>query len=585
MNEKRFFGKPASNGVGEGTAFHFHRGADIEHTYEEESDYVERDIYRLESAIAAAQSESEGYLKGDSRLSSQESAILEAQALIIRDKGIIDKIFAYVQSGYSAEFSLKKVVDEYMTHLDSLNDDYLRERKQDVKNVGRRILQHLINTENYDGCYFTQPTIVISEEITPIELEKLNQPNLAGIVLASSGITSHEAVLSRSLEIPMIVGVEGAWEAIAHGAELIIDGASGLVLVHPTQDSRTQYVRVKEKQSCTFQKMLKRKNEKVVSLDGKRFHVGAIAGSFVDTRLAHSYGADHIGLLRTEFSLSTESDFPDEEEQTDMYSKIVESMEGKPVTIRTFDAGGDKQTFSGTPSKEANPYLGQRAIRLALKFEYDFRAQLRAVLRSSVHGPVKLLIPLITTVSEMKSVLRILNEEKEKLSTQGIAYNPDLPVGIMLEVPAAVFILPKLLRYIDFVTIGMNDLTQYILAADRNNPLVSSLYSPVEPSVLSAVQQAVQTCRRARIPVSICGEAVSHTEYLRLLLAMEPDEVNVYPQAVPMIKESIRYSSVEQEKILFARAVSCESSTEIETLIRDEIPSYAAEYGHSSNSR
>ncbi|MDZ7792179.1 MAG: putative PEP-binding protein [Spirochaetia bacterium] len=312
---------------------------------------------------------------------------------------------------------------------------------------------------------------------------------------------------------------------------------------------------------------MREKNEEVVTLDNKSVRVGASAGSLSDTKLAYSYGADHIGLLRTEYTFSGDREFPGEEEQTSRYTEIVELLKGKPVTIRTFDAGGDKHSFFGTQQKDSNPYLGQRAIRLALRFEHSFRAQIRAILKSSVHGPVKLLIPLVTTVNEIKSVLSILNEEKNTLKKRGESYDPGLPIGIMLEVPSALFILPKLLQYIDFVTIGINDFTQYILAADRNNPKVSALYSPVEPSVLIAVQQAVQTCRRAGTAVNICGEAVSHPEYLRFLLAMEPDEVNMYPQAVPLIKESIRHSSVEREKALLSKALSCEGSNEIETLI------------------
>lgn len=567
MNEKRVFGTAASAGIGEGTVFRFFRETDFEHIENQRTSDAEKEAERIQAAIASAEKEIEGLLKEKSGLSDSTSAILEVQSLLLLDKKFTDKILSYVRDGYSAEYSLKRVVEDYVAHFETMQDVYLRERKNDIMSVGRRILQYLTSCGDLRGHRFTEPTSILAEDITPLELEQINQPNLVGVVLARGSVTSHEAVLSRSLEIPMIVGAVDAPEAIEQGDMLIVDGSSGLVLVHPTEESRYEYARRREDHRIAHTVLLRRKHEKVVSSDGKHFRVGGTAGSLADTKLAHSYGADHIGLLRTEFSLFAEGRFPREAEQVDMYSDIVAAMEGKPVTIRTFDAGGDKLTLHDHQKQEPNPFLGQRAIRLALRFEREFRGHVRAILRSSVHGPVKILIPLVTTVNELKTVLRIIDEEKETLGRQAKSFDPELEVGIMVEVPSALFVLPKLLKHVDFVSIGLNDLTQYILAADRNNPSVSDLYNPGDPSVLIAVRQIVRASRGSRRPVNVCGESVSHPEYLRLLLALEPDEVNVYPQAVPLIKETIRLSSIDRSKALLDQAIACETASEVEALI------------------
>ncbi len=560
-------GAPASDGVAEGQAHFFFQSIGFDQIQQVEIEDIDSEIERLDRAMSSSEQEIADLVNQVEGLSDQDKAILQAHIMFLQDRVFTDRIKEVVRKGFSAEFALKTVIMEYINFFHSLEDAYLRERGTDIADIGQRVLRHLLGAEKPYQTKFDQPKIIVASDMSPLELEEIRQPNLAGIILTEGGLTSHAVILARSFEIPMVIGVQEAVETIRENDELILDGTAGLVFTNPSKNIRIEYERLKQEKQEQFQRLHYLRNEAPCSKDGVCFSLGANIGLVSDTELVHKYGADHIGLYRTEFPFLAKNSFPTEEEQYEIYSQVVKSAQGKSVTIRTLDLGGDKLFSSLDFPSEDNPYLGWRAIRMSLELDHVLRSQVRAILRSSALGPVRLMIPMVTSVGEIKAILDIVQEEKKALKEQGLEFDPEIPVGIMVEVPAAVFILPNLLRYIDFVSIGTNDLTQYILAVDRNNQKVAPLYNPLHPSVLAIIKQVVGTCRQNGCPVSICGEAASRPKCSRLLLAMEPNELSVNPAAVPLIKNLIRQTNVSKEKELLEQALKLEDAEDISSFM------------------
>ncbi len=560
-------GAPASHGIAEGQAHFLVQSIGFDQIQEVEIEDVQAEIERLDKALKLSEQEISKLAREVEGLSNQDKAILQAHLMLLQDRVFTNRIKEDVKNGFAAEFALKSVVMEYMNFFHSLEDTYLRERGTDIADIGQRVLRHLLGEQNPYQIGFQVPTIIVASDISPLELEELRQPNLAGVVLTEGGLTSHAVILARSFEIPMVIGAQEAVEVIRENDELILDGTSGLVFTNPPRSIRTEYERLKREKEEQFEKLHSLKHAVPRTLDGRFFLLGANIGLVSDTELVHKYGADHIGLYRTEFPFLAKQDFPAEEEQAELYSQVVQAAQGKLVTIRILDVGGDKLFSSLEIPSEDNPYLGWRAIRMTLELDHVLRNQIRAILRSSAKGPVRMLVPMVSSVWEIKTILDIVQEEKRTLQCRGQDFDPNLPVGIMLEVPAAVFVLPNLLRYIDFVSVGTNDLTQYVLAADRNNQKVASLYNPLHPSVLAIIRQAVSTCRQAGCPVSICGEAASHPKCARLFLAMEPDELSLNPAAVPLIKNLVRQIDVSKEKELLSQVLELEDTEDVSSFM------------------
>lgn len=560
-------GVPASEGIGEGQAHLLVQSIGFDQIQLVEIEDVQSELERLERALSQSQKEISELVEQVEGLSEQDKTILQAHLMFLQDRAFTDRIKEAVNNGFSPEFALKTVVMEYINFFHSLEDTYLRERAIDIADIGQRVLRYLLGSERRSKASFRSPTIIVASDISPLELEELRQPNLSGIVLTEGGLTSHTVILARSFQIPMVIGAHEAIEAVRENDELILDGTSGLVFTNPPKSIRIEYERLKKEKHEQFERLHILRYITPRSLDNKDFSVGANIGLVSDTDLVHKYGADHIGLYRTEFPFLAKRDFPSEEEQTQIYSQVIKAAQGKSVTLRALDIGGDKLFSSLELPSESNPYLGWRAIRMSLELDHVLRTQIRAILRSSVLGPVRLLVPMITSVSEIKAFWNIIQEEKKRLKYRGVHFNPDIPVGIMVEVPAAVFILHKLLHYIDFVSIGTNDLTQYILAVDRNNQKVAPLYNPLHPSVLAITKQVVTTCKERGCPVSICGEAASRPKCARLLLAMEPNELSMNPAAIPLIKDLIRNTDISKERQLLDQALEFEDAEDISSFM------------------
>lgn len=533
-------GDPVSEEVAEGYAHYLPENIDFDHVQCTLSESPDTEIKRLDAAFKDAAEQIRQVVRQSVGISEQESAILDAHLMFLRDPALKSRIFEQIRSGRCAEFALKQVILEYVETFRNMDDAYLSERAADVRDIGRRVLGHLMGVTGDPHEPMKRPTIVIASDISPVDLLAIRQPNLKAIVTASGGRTSHTVILAKSLQIPIVIGVEGLFEHVREKDYLIVDGASGFVFVNPDTLIQEEYERRQKENRMVMQKLSAIRDLSAVTLDGVRIRMGANIGLLSDIANVREYGADHIGLYRTEFPFLLRRSFPSEEDQVSLYTRMLQKAEGRTVTIRTFDVGGDKFLSYLDYPKEENPFLGWRSIRLSLDLEDEFRRQIRAILRASAHGPVHLLFPMISGVQEVRKVVAIVEEEKRALEEKKILYDREISTGIMIEVPAAVAILDRLLKYVDFVSIGTNDLIQYLLAVDRNNKKVANLYNALHPSVIETVYRIVRTCKSVNKPVSICGEAAAIPACLMLFVAMGVDRLSMTPSSIPAAKKFIR---------------------------------------------
>jgi phosphotransferase system, enzyme I, PtsP len=533
-------GESVMDRIAEGYARYLPEHIDFDQIHSVATAEADREEERLNAAIKEASEQIKRFTRHGKELYGQESALIETHLMMLSDRSLKRKIVDKIREGASAEYALKQVILEYAEKFSSMQDAYLKERLVDVLDIGRRVLAHLKGVSKDPHQAFTRPTILIASDISPVELLSIRQPNLAGILLIKGGKTSHTVILARSMEIPIVIGVEGLLDIVRENDYIIVDGASGLVFVNPAPEIRAKYARRRGQHEKIQQELSLLSNIEAITLDGLRIRLGANIGLLSDVALVKKYGADHIGLYRTEFPFLLRKTFPTEEEQTALYQKILSKAEGLSVTIRTFDVGGDKFLSYMEYPKEENPFLGWRSIRISLELEKEFRTQIRSILRASASGKIRILFPMITSIEEIRQVIRIVDSEKESFSRQGIPYDSGIELGIMVEVPAAVPILDHILNYIDFVSIGTNDLIQYLLAVDRNNQKVAQLYNALHPSVIAVIADIVRICIRRNKPVSICGEAAARLDCILLYIGMGADQISMTPSAVPAAKQFIR---------------------------------------------
>ncbi|MDY6905353.1 MAG: phosphoenolpyruvate--protein phosphotransferase [Thermodesulfobacteriota bacterium] len=529
-------------GVAEGYAHYLPETIDFDQVRCAYSEAPDTEIARLEKAIDRAGSHIRQIANQARELSPEESGILEAHLMFLQDKSLKQKIIDHIHKGSCAEYALKQAIYSYVEMFRGMENIYISERAADILDVGHRVLENLIGAEgmDHDAADFRQETIVIAADLSAIDLMALRQPNLKGIVLAKGGRTSHTVILAKSFEIPMVIGVEGVLETVRENDFLILDGTSGLVCVNPPEEILREYDLRLEERKAAVERMAEIRDLPAETLDGHLVHLGANIGLLSDTDLVKKYNADHIGLYRTEFPFMLRKTFPTETEQYDLYCSMLEKSGDRQVTIRTFDAGGDKFLSYMDYSKENNPFLGWRSIRISLDLEDVFRTQIRAILRASAHGRVQMMFPMISAVPELKKVVAIVEDEKASLRRAGIGFDEDIALGIMVEVPSAVIILERLLQYVDFVSIGTNDLIQYLMAVDRNNRKVAGLYNVLHPSVIATVAEVVATCQRLGKSVSICGEAAADHRCIYLLVGMGMTSISMAPAAIPVAKQFIR---------------------------------------------
>jgi phosphotransferase system enzyme I (PtsP) len=487
--------------------------------------------------------------------------IFDGHRLILEDPEFVGRIRDTIEKGYSAESALFRVIDELSAQMLAVADGYLRERATDFRDVGHRVLRHLRQEERRGA--FARKTIIVAEELTLSQLTLVSHDNLAGIVLQSGGVTSHAAILARSFEIPTVVGVEHLMESVVEGDTIVVDGNSGVVYVNPGAEIEKDYQGLTRRYEAFKRELMENGTEPTATRDGHRVMMLANIALLADIHLAMHYGAEGVGLLRSEFSFLTYEDFPDEEQQLALYSRMLEAAGRKLVTIRTLDIGADKYPPYMRVPREENPFLGWRSIRISLEMAGLFKVQLRAILRAAARYNVRILFPMISSLEELRRARELLAEAQHELFKEGIEHNPEIEVGIMVEVPSAVWLAPRLAREVDFFSIGTNDLIQYLLAADRNNPKVAHLYEAFHPAVISAISEVVNVARAADKEVGICGEMASDPLATLLLVGMGLDELSLSPLFIPVVRRLVREVDFQTARLIARETLQMASVQEI----------------------
>jgi phosphotransferase system, enzyme I, PtsP len=520
------------------------------------------DLKRLEDAVERSRTELNALRARMTPLMPESDLkIFDGHRMLLEDPEFIGRVRDTIDKGYSAESALFRVIDELSAQMLAVADGYLRERATDFRDVGHRVLRHL-RQEEHKGA-FAKRTIIVAEELTLSQLTLVSHENLAGIALQSGGVTSHTAILARSFEIPTVVGVEHLMESVVESDALVLDGNSGVVYVNPSADVEKDYQGLTRRYEAFKRELMENVDEPTATRDGHRVMMLANIALLPDIHLAMHYGAEGVGLLRSEFSFLTYEDFPDEEQQLALYSRMLEAAGRKPVTIRTLDIGADKYPPYMRVPREENPFLGWRSIRISLEMSGLFKVQLRAILRASARYNVRILFPMISSLEELRRARELLAESQHELFKEGLEHNPEIEVGIMVEVPSAVWLAPRLAREVDFFSIGTNDLIQYLLAADRNNPKVAHLYEAFHPAVISAISEVVNVARAADKEVGICGEMASDPLATLLLVGMGLDELSLSPLFIPVVRKLVRAVDYQTARLIARETLQMASVQEI----------------------
>lgn len=501
----------------------------------------------------------------------EEAKIFDAHLLMLEDREVIGRTCARIADELlNAEAAYFDMLTEILTPMDQIEDPYLRERAADIRDVKRRVLNNLGTRIGQPLGNLRQNSIIIAHDLAPTVTAELDKDRVLGFATEAGSATSHTAILARSLEIPAVVGLGLISDLIKHGERLILDGSEGLLIRNPTEESIEYYHHVAVGMQRKRARALRVRALPSRTRDGCAFQVHANIEIPREVEVANLFGAEGIGLFRTEFLFMRAGGFPDEEQQFSVYRQIVEGMAGRPVVIRTLDLGGDKMPTDPYAAAESNPFLGWRAIRYSLDHPEIFRTQLRAILRASACGPVRVMFPLITSVEELRRAREISEEVWQDLSAKGVQLGPRVPVGAMIETPAAALVSDALARESDFLSIGTNDLTQYTLAVDRGNLRVAGLYRPFHPGVLLLIERTAQAGEAAGIEVSLCGEMASSARAAVLLLGMGLRSFSMIASKIPKVKASLRDVTTEQARALWAHCRELETATEIEDLVNAE---------------
>lgn len=541
--------------------------------FETSIDDPEAEIKRLDDAVEASKSELELIKqKATENLGEEEAQVFEAHLTILADPELLGQIKDKIKNDkVNAEAALKSVTDMFIEMFEAMTDNaYMQERAGDIRDVTKRIMSHLLGVTLPNPALIQEEVVIVAHDLTPSDTAQLDRNYVKGFITDIGGRTSHSAIMSRTLEIPAVVGSGSATTDIQEGEMVIIDGINGDALVDPTDAELADYKQKAAEFAAQKEEWARLKDAKSVSADGKEVLLGANIGTPDDVLGANDNGAEAVGLFRSEFLYMNSNELPTEDEQYEAYKAALEGMSGKQVVVRTMDIGGDKELPYLPLPEEQNPFLGYRAIRICLDRQDIFRTQLRALLRASKYGRLAIMFPMIATVQEFKDAKAIFEEEKANLVASGVEVSDDIQVGMMMEIPAAAMIADKLAKYADFFSIGTNDLIQYSMAADRGNERVSYLYQPYNPSILRLIKNIIDASHKEGKWTGMCGEMAGDQIAVPLLLGLGLDEFSMSATSILKTRSLIKKLDSKEMKELADKAVSdCETVDEVVSLVKE----------------
>jgi phosphotransferase system enzyme I (PtsI) len=531
---------------------------------------LEEEIQRFKAALEKSKEQLEKIKAlAEQKMGKDKAEIFAAHLLVLSDPELINTVENGIKSeGKNAEFILDKTIKTFVQIFESMDNEYMKERAADIKDVGLRVLKNLMGIEMVNISQLEEEVIIVAHDLAPSDTAQMDKEKVLGFVTDIGGRTSHTAIMARSLEIPAVVGLGDITTKVKNGDYLIIDGEKGHVVINPDKNTVEKYKEEKRKFEEYRARLLQLRDLPTKTKDGKQVELAANIGTPKDLAGVIKNGGEGIGLYRTEFLYMDRSSLPTEEEQFQAYKTVLEGMEGKPVVIRTLDIGGDKEIPYLNLPKEMNPFLGYRALRICLDKKEIFKTQLRALLRASVYGNLKIMYPMVSALEEVRQANEVLEEVKRELDSEGIQYSKDFEVGIMIEIPTAALISDILAKEVDFFSIGTNDLIQYSTAVDRMNQTIAHLYTPFHPGVLRMIKMVIENGHKAGIWVGMCGEAAGELPLIPLFLGMGLDEFSMSATSILPARELISGLTTEEAKEIAEKALSLSTAEEIEEYLK-----------------
>lgn len=535
-----------------------------------QADDVQSELAKLDDALAKSRVELEAIkARTLAELGEKKAEIFESHLLILSDPELIDPVKDKIRSeSVNAEYALDETAAQFIRMFENMKSAYLQERAADMRDVTKRILKHLLGLQYVSPSEIDEEVIVIAEDLTPSDTAGLNRKFVKGFTTNIGGRTSHSAIMARSLEIPAVVGTKSVLSSVQSGELVIVDGMEGDVIIHPTEEVIAEYTAKQQAYAKQMEEWKQLRTEPTVSKDGIHVELAANIGTPNDVAGVLDNGGEAVGLYRTEFLYMGRDKLPSENVQYNAYKTVLEQMEGKPVVVRTLDIGGDKELPYLDLPKEMNPFLGFRAIRLCLDRQDIFRIQLRALLRASVHGNLRIMFPMIATLAEFRAAKAVLLEEKDKLAAEGIAVAHDIQIGIMVEIPSTAVLADVFAKEVDFFSIGTNDLIQYTMAADRMNEQVSYLYQPYNPAILRLVKMVIDAAHREGKWVGMCGEMAGDAVAIPILLGLGLDEFSMSASSILPARSQISKLSRADMERLAEQALQLGTAEEVTQLVQ-----------------
>jgi phosphotransferase system enzyme I (PtsI) len=560
--EKVFRGIPVSAGVCRGKVVVLQDSHHVIVKRALADDAVAPEIKRFEQALVHTRQQiTDIQHRVAATMSSTEADIFEAHLMMIEDRVLIDEVFKIIrEQKTNADFAFQSAAGRYIAALEKVEDEYLRERAADLRDLSGRVLNNLLDVKDqFDLRHLIEPCILIAHDLSPSMTAQIDKKFVLGFVTGIGGKTSHTAILAHSLDIPAVVGVTGINEELKSGDYILLDGYSGTVVANPTDQTLFEYGQLAKAKASLGEKLHEIQHQPATTLDGRTIHLSANISSLNDIEAVKAHGAEGVGLFRTEFLFINSKSLPTEEEQYLVYREIAGALKPDPVIIRTLDLGGDKFASHLQIAQEMNPFLGWRAIRFCLAQPEMFRTQLRAILRASAEGNVKMMYPMISGLDELLQANVLVEQCKTELREEKIPFNEQMEIGVMIEIPSAVLIANTLAQHVKFFSIGSNDLIQYTLAADRTNEKVSHLYEPTHPAIVHLIKMTVDAAHAHGIWAGVCGEVASDPVLAPLLLGLGVDELSTAPAAIDPVKYIIRRIKQTEASQLADFALASES--------------------------